>query len=315
MKSLPWFKFAPQAWRGDQSLRAVSIAARGLWIECLCIMHEAKPYGHLVLNGAPVGVDALARMTGVTVDEATELLSELRQAGVFSMTGKGVIFSRRMVHDFEKAKKGKKSAEKRWKQPVVKQEETDRPNGSPIPKPNAKSKEVRVKDKDAYQHPIDAAGKVDFNLLELELRKAAGLENSPSPKLFVVAPILGLLKSGHDMEMDILPTIRAVSAKSTSSISSWDYFTKPIQESLAKRRGIEAQGRLAPIAPAAGKSNIFEQMKGSGNERPEQARSIGPVIDAVHIPIGSGQGEPIDRRGLLDSDRGVHNRSASIGRS
>jgi len=57
--SAPWMKFYPRDWRGDQALRAVSIAARGLWMECLCIMHEAKPYGHLVLNGQPVGDDAL----------------------------------------------------------------------------------------------------------------------------------------------------------------------------------------------------------------------------------------------------------------
>ena len=40
----PWMKFYPRDWRGDQALRAVSIAARGLWLECLCIMHEARPY-------------------------------------------------------------------------------------------------------------------------------------------------------------------------------------------------------------------------------------------------------------------------------
>lgn len=98
----PWMKFYPRDWRGDQSLRAVSIAARGLWMECLCIMHEAKPYGHLLLNGEPVEVDALARMTGASVDEVSALMAELRKAGVFSVTGKGIIFSRRMVRDSER---------------------------------------------------------------------------------------------------------------------------------------------------------------------------------------------------------------------
>lgn len=95
----PWIKFYPRDWRGDQALRAVSIAARGLWMECLCIMHEAKPYGHLMLNGKPVEGDTLSRMTGVPVDEVSALLAELRQAGVLSVTSKGVVFSRRMVRD------------------------------------------------------------------------------------------------------------------------------------------------------------------------------------------------------------------------
>jgi hypothetical protein len=89
----PWMKFYPRDWRGEQALRAVSLAARGLWIECLCVMHEAKPYGHLVLNGKPVDDDTLARMTGVPVDEVSALMAELREAGVLSVTGKGVVFS------------------------------------------------------------------------------------------------------------------------------------------------------------------------------------------------------------------------------
>lgn len=97
--SNPWMKFYPRDWRGDQALRAVSIAARGLWMECLCIMHEARPYGHLLLNGQSVGDDALARMTGAPVDEVSALMAELRQAGAFSVTREGVIFSRRMVRD------------------------------------------------------------------------------------------------------------------------------------------------------------------------------------------------------------------------
>ena len=41
--SQPWIKFYPRDWRGDQALRVVSLAARGLWIEMLSIMHEGQP--------------------------------------------------------------------------------------------------------------------------------------------------------------------------------------------------------------------------------------------------------------------------------
>jgi hypothetical protein len=62
--SNPWLKFYPRDWRGDQALRAVSISARGLWMEMLCIMHEAQPYGHLILGGRAVSDDILARVAG-----------------------------------------------------------------------------------------------------------------------------------------------------------------------------------------------------------------------------------------------------------
>ena len=147
--SNPWMKFYPRDWRGDQALRAVSIAARGLWIECLCIMHEAKPYGHLLVNGQKVEDDTLARMAGVSVDEVQTLMSELQQAGVFSLTRKGVVFSRRMTKDFSRSQKGRKSAYLRYSQDTEDKQETTRPNGSPSRVPTTQKPEARSqKEKD-----------------------------------------------------------------------------------------------------------------------------------------------------------------------
>lgn len=142
--SQPWFKFSPSSWRGDQALRAVSLAARGLWIECLCIMHEATPYGHLVLNGTAIGDETLARMTGASVDEVRALMAELRQAGVLSVTGNGVVVSRRMVKDQALAAKGRKSAKRRWSQVPEGTAKSDRPNGYPTGEPNAENEEERL---------------------------------------------------------------------------------------------------------------------------------------------------------------------------
>lgn len=139
----PWFKFHPRDWRGDQALRAVSMAARGFWMECLCIMHEAKPYGHLVLNGQAVVGDALARMTGASVDEVSTYLEELRQAGVLSVTGKGVVYSRRMVADHGRAVKGKRSVARRWAQGVENNTQSAGPNRVPNRGPITQSTEKR----------------------------------------------------------------------------------------------------------------------------------------------------------------------------
>lgn len=104
----PWFKFFPSDWRADQALRVVSLAARGLWIECMCIMHEAAPYGHLVVNGRPVTDAQLAVLSGASPDQIPELIGELETAGVFSRTSAGVIFSRRMTRDDKKARVARK---------------------------------------------------------------------------------------------------------------------------------------------------------------------------------------------------------------
>ncbi|MHA1559197.1 MAG: hypothetical protein ACTSWI_00790 [Alphaproteobacteria bacterium] len=149
MAGPPWFKFYPRDWRGDQALRAVSVAARGLWIECLCVMHEAKPYGHLMLNGTAVEGDTLARMTGVPVDEVSTLIDELQQAGVLSRTRKGVIFSRRMTKDHARSLKGTSAANRRWSQAPDKGGTSGRPIGSPKTSPNAQSLEARLQTEDA----------------------------------------------------------------------------------------------------------------------------------------------------------------------
>ena len=65
----------------------------------LAFMHEAEPYGHLRLNGKDIGPPALARMVGSALKETEHLLNELEDAGVFSRTEQGTIFSRRMVRD------------------------------------------------------------------------------------------------------------------------------------------------------------------------------------------------------------------------
>ena len=154
--SNPWMKFYPRDWRGDQTLRAVSVAARGLWIEMLCIMHEAQPYGHLILGGRAVSVDVLARVSGLGMDECGALLAELESAGVLSRTRKGVIYSRRMVKDHSRAKKGEKAARKRWGQGAENKTEKRAPNGSPNREPTTQKPEARYSvDKSTGGEPPD----------------------------------------------------------------------------------------------------------------------------------------------------------------
>lgn len=95
----PSFQFYPADWRKDPELQSCSLAARGLWVEMLCIMHEAEPYGHLVVNGKAMNEKQLSRAAGGSLKQIRALLSELESTGVFSRTEDGVIYSRRMVKD------------------------------------------------------------------------------------------------------------------------------------------------------------------------------------------------------------------------
>ncbi len=103
----PWMKFYPSDWRADPALRMCSLAARGLWAEMMCIMHEAEPYGHLLVNGKALNEKQLASLSGGDLRETVNALAELESCGVFSKSETGVIYSRRMKRDREKAERDK----------------------------------------------------------------------------------------------------------------------------------------------------------------------------------------------------------------
>ena len=95
----PAFQFYPADWQKDAELQSCSIAARGLWIEMMCICHQCEPYGHLAVNGSPLTAGKLARLVGETPALIKRLLAELRGAGVYSEAADGCVYSRRMVED------------------------------------------------------------------------------------------------------------------------------------------------------------------------------------------------------------------------
>jgi len=96
---LAWIKFYPADWRADPALRMCSLGARGLWMEMLCLMHEAEPRGSLLISGKTVTPRLLAGIVSVSPDEIEHWTSELEAAGVFSRDDDGVIYSRRMRRD------------------------------------------------------------------------------------------------------------------------------------------------------------------------------------------------------------------------
>lgn len=98
-------KFYPADWRADPALRMCGLAARGLWIEMLALMHEASPRGSLLVNGKTVSPRQLAVLAGCTEAEIESSLKELSEAGVFSVRRNGILYSRRMERDEIKASK------------------------------------------------------------------------------------------------------------------------------------------------------------------------------------------------------------------
>lgn len=93
----------------DAGLRRSSLAARGLWIDMLCIAAQADPIGYLTTKKVPLAVKDIARLAGESEPVTQTLLDELERNGVFSRDRNGTIFSRRMVRDEKKSKTAAKN--------------------------------------------------------------------------------------------------------------------------------------------------------------------------------------------------------------
>ena len=116
MAKLPAFQFYPGDWLKDPNLRRCTPAARGVWVDMLCLMFECDPRGVLATGGKPWGDDEIASVISGQTAEVLSCIQELLTKEVASRNGAGAIFSRRMVRDEqirrERAKAGAKGGSK-----------------------------------------------------------------------------------------------------------------------------------------------------------------------------------------------------------
>lgn len=94
-----WGKFYWDAWLNDINLQSCDLAAQGLWINLIAIMHKSDRTGYLVINGRPMTVFDIAKRVGIRKDRAERLLQKLIQNDVCSVTDDGILYCRRIVRD------------------------------------------------------------------------------------------------------------------------------------------------------------------------------------------------------------------------
>lgn len=105
--------------------------------------------------------------------------------------------------------------------------------------------------------------------LETKLREAAGWQSEPAPMLAVTGPVQALIDQGADLEIDVLPTIKALAPKARGR-TSWKYFLNAI-----------AQARDDRIAAAkiVTHPNAMRPANGS-SAKPSRAETFA-ILDAV----------------------------------
>lgn len=110
-EKLFYYKFDIGSWRSDRVFYC-SLAARGLWLEMMNMMHGVERIGYLGQNGSPIPSEKIALYCGSSLEQYETLLSELDNASIPSRTSNGIIYSRRIVRDAKKRNEWSKSKEK-----------------------------------------------------------------------------------------------------------------------------------------------------------------------------------------------------------
>lgn len=234
MTATPWMKFFPSDWRGDPALKACSLAARGLWIEMLAIMHEAQPRGHLVINGREVTAATLAALAGTTPEAVTGLLLELETNGVFSRKKNGVIYSRRMEKDENRSRKARESGKLGGNPTLCKDKGKA---GSVKGAVNTHIPEARDQIPESLEQqqpttppaPVPAAAAAwDVDRLKIELRSVIGWSHDRP-----MARVETWLAAGYAPEM-ILAVVRTIMLRGTRP-SSLSYFDAALAQEKAEQ--------------------------------------------------------------------------------
>ena len=153
MAKSPGFWFFTGDWMKDPELRFCSIFARGLLVDLLCILHEAKEQGYASNpDGTPRTDEQIVdAISGGSREEKLAGLGELERSGVLSRDNRGVLFSRRVARLAELSRErkqngskgGSKTRSKRAANTVANEQQTEQQN-------RGVSVSVSVSDSDSF---------------------------------------------------------------------------------------------------------------------------------------------------------------------
>lgn len=261
MTATIWSKFFWSDWQADPALRACSLAARGLWMEMLCIAAGGR--GYLVRDGEPLPAQTLANIVGQPLAMVETLIAELEENCVFSRDRRGRIYSRRMVREAKHIESARKAGKKGGAVSLEKKKGIFGPSHTPLATPSAP---ISHKPESKSQAPESKSHAPESS-------NGAALKASPQAPVIRAADAMGTtfdalqrkrawsvfgetfaswVQEGCDPERDIWPTLRRLALKRGKVPASPAYFTAAVREA----RDGGSQGYAPPhyataVSPAA----------------------------------------------------------------
>lgn len=232
MSATTWSKFFWTDWLSDTALRRCSPAARGLWMDMLCIAAQSEAHGYLAEGEEPIPLEEIARLSGVSVKSARRLLDELEKRRVLSRDDRGRIFCRRMVRDAELSQRARRDGGKGGNPNLIKGA------GAPRVNPPVKGEDKPQKPEARLQSPASSSMPPVSALARAA--KALGVEEAALRRrtgwIIFGDMIEDLASQGCDAERDVWPTIGRIAARLKEPPSTPAYFRTAILDARDRRR-------------------------------------------------------------------------------
>lgn len=86
-----------------------SLAAQGLWLKVMRLLHASERYGHLTRDGKPVTDEQAARRCGIVVSEWIALRDELFEFDLLKRSADGIIYSPGLIRQEDDRRKEKEN--------------------------------------------------------------------------------------------------------------------------------------------------------------------------------------------------------------
>lgn len=304
-QDMPWFKCNPAEWL--QSCADMESEEFGYYARLILFMYQRG-------GMAPFCEGKLRHIWNCSKQRARKVRDELIGAGRIEQIGDSLTQSRvkrelRIAEtiDLELAEKSAKTSQKSSKNPAkIGQVFSDNPL-----KTNETEKQIPdTRYQIPENHTLQRAELDELSTACLEAAGKAMADPARSPAVMVMSVPLSWLKSGADLNFDIVPILKARSAnRPPGSVNNWQYFTSAVMEAKAKREA----GHLTPEIPD-GKSDY--PTRGGRPANPYRASAEAQQsawLRAVEEPGsgGSGDGGPERQTGDCGSDSGPALRLAS----
>lgn len=234
----------------------------------------------------------ISGLLGCTIRKWKSLRSELVSRGKIQVNGE-FLTNERAVSELETLRKLTEKQSENRSNPNKNKEIKSPPFNHTEPEPDTEATLSSV---------ADAPPQNDLDILQSKLIEAAG-ENGIQPHgSIIVGPIVELIATGVNLELDILPVIRARCNGRRRPAGSWAYFVPAIREAYERRVGSSKGLEAKPLPTNQTDEWWSKKLSFARLNRIWETSTFGPMPGKAGCMVPSHLLQSDDGKGWRDTD-------------